>query len=54
MTADSIVPKIGVKKLNTDTLPTGLYLNKVVHKLNAIDDNEAKYKNSSVALVDVK
>ena len=41
------------KKLNIDTLLTGLYLNNVVQRLNAIDDKSARYKNKSIADVEV-
>ena len=53
ISADSIVPKIGVKKLKIDTLLTGLYLKSVVQRLNAIDDKSARYKNKSIADVEV-
>ena len=37
--ADSTAPKIGIRKLYTVTVPTGLYLSRIVHKAKATDDS---------------
>ena len=41
-TAESIDPKIGVKKLKTETGPTLLYFSSRFHNENAAEDSTAK------------
>ena len=40
--AENIDPKIGVKKLKTDTCPTLLYFKSKFHNENAAEDNKAR------------
>ena len=48
--ADSRLPKIGTKKLNTDMIPTLLYFNSCVHTAKATEERTAIYKSRLIDL----